>query len=104
MGRPSSPQGVATVESLGDENAPAYTPPQQEPQQPEPVVRENVQPVQQHQYIPQPVYVNAVPLGGLNMGPAPVDCPTCGHRALTKINYVAGNQTQFVLFQIAFMK
>lgn len=62
-------------------------------------------PQQQHYpptYAPPPmqpqtgVYMASVPLQSLNMGPAPVDCPLCGTRTLTKINYEAGNQTQSV--------
>jgi LITAF-like zinc ribbon domain len=66
------------------------------------------QPVPQQQYhypqphVPAPVppqarmHAPSVLLPSLNMSPATVDCPFCGVRAVTSINYEAGNQTQSV--------
>jgi len=45
------------------------------------------------QYIPQQTFINASPLSSLNMSSAPVDCPMCGARAVTRITFVAGSQT-----------
>ena len=39
-------------------------------------------------------FQNAVAIPNLGMGAAPVDCPTCGSRAMTNISYHAGNTTQ----------
>jgi lipopolysaccharide-induced tumor necrosis factor-alpha factor len=39
-------------------------------------------------------FQNAVAIPNLGMGAAPVDCPTCGQRAMTNISYHAGNTTQ----------
>ncbi|MCJ1259095.1 hypothetical protein MMC24_006930 [Lignoscripta atroalba] len=45
---------------------------------------------QQHQY------KTVTPLHALGPGTAPVDCPACGQRALTRIDYQSGNTTQYV--------
>jgi len=42
-------------------------------------------------------YANATPIQSLGRGSAPVDCPACGQRALTRIQYETGNSTQYVL-------
>ena len=39
-------------------------------------------------------YQNATPIGALNRGPAPADCPACGQRAMTNVAYETGNTTQ----------
>lgn len=36
----------------------------------------------------------ATAIPNLGMGPAPVDCPSCGKRAMTRISYHPGNTTQ----------
>jgi hypothetical protein len=41
-------------------------------------------------------YYTAVPIIALSQGPAPVDCPVCRKRALTMIEFQAGNTTQWV--------
>jgi hypothetical protein len=56
------------------------------------------QPVRQYTPQPNAGFVSAVPLQGLNIGPAPVDCPLCGVRTMTSISYEAGGQTQYVHF------
>jgi len=38
-------------------------------------------------------FQNASAIPNLGMGAAPVDCPTCGQRAMTNISYHAGNTT-----------
>jgi hypothetical protein len=55
--------------------------------------------ITQPQTTPQAVgaqryYLTAMPLTALNEGAAPVDCPVCGQRALTKAEYTSGNTTQ----------
>ncbi|MCJ1312948.1 hypothetical protein MMC25_006624 [Agyrium rufum] len=40
-----------------------------------------------------PTYQNATPLDKLGEQPAPVDCPTCGVRQLTRTEYHSGNTT-----------
>ena len=42
--------------------------------------------------------LNAVPLSTLNRGSAPVDCPICGVRALTRIEYMSGGFTHLLAF------
>lgn len=39
-------------------------------------------------------YRNATPIAALGESSAPVDCPSCGQRALTSTNFVVGNTTQ----------
>jgi lipopolysaccharide-induced tumor necrosis factor-alpha factor len=41
-----------------------------------------------------PVFLSATPLAALGRAGAPADCPACGTRAMTHINFVAGNTTQ----------
>jgi len=48
-------------------------------------------------------FLSAAPLGVLGAGAAPVDCPRCGVRAVTRTSYVSGNTTQFVLIHIVFV-
>jgi hypothetical protein len=81
------------------EKVPSYDAPP-EPARSKPYVQEPVPPIQQQQYIPQQMnpqqtYMNASPLNALTMGSAPVDCPLCGVRAMTRIEFVAGSQTQY---------
>ncbi|KAK3174732.1 hypothetical protein OEA41_001978 [Lepraria neglecta] len=49
-------------------------------------------PVQQMQTQPS-MYQNAVPLHSLTEAAAPIDCPTCRQRGLTRVEFVAGNTT-----------
>jgi lipopolysaccharide-induced tumor necrosis factor-alpha factor len=49
------------------------------------------------QYIaPKNNYQNATPLASLQQGPAPVDCPVCNVREMTRTEYVSGGTTQLV--------
>jgi lipopolysaccharide-induced tumor necrosis factor-alpha factor len=84
---------------------PVYIPPSKQPVEQiylPPVTRaapaaETVATVVQTPYIqPRATFVSAVPLQALNQGPAPVDCPVCGTRAMTTTTYEAGSTTQFV--------
>jgi lipopolysaccharide-induced tumor necrosis factor-alpha factor len=43
-----------------------------------------------------PVFLSATPLAALGRAGAPADCPACGTRAMTHINFVAGNTTQWL--------
>ena len=42
-------------------------------------------------------YHTATPLQSLGEGAAPVDCPACHQRALTRTDYVSGNTVMYVL-------
>lgn len=42
-------------------------------------------------------YSSATPIHTLGMSSVPVDCPGCGHRALTQTDFQAGKTTQSVL-------
>ncbi len=39
-------------------------------------------------------YQTATPLGSLQQGPAPVDCPVCGVREMTRTEFHSGGTTQ----------
>jgi len=47
---------------------------------------------------PKNTYQNATPLASLQQGPSPVDCPLCGVREVTRVEYVTGGYTQCVPF------
>ena len=64
--------------------------PMQQQQMP---MHQNTMPMQQPMQT-QSTYQTAVPLGNLQEAAAPVDCPVCRQRALTRTEYVAGNTTQ----------
>ncbi|KAL8896272.1 MAG: hypothetical protein Q9207_007785 [Kuettlingeria erythrocarpa] len=49
---------------------------------------------QQQQPMPQSGYQTATPLANLGEGAAPVDCPCCHMRALTRPEYHSGNTTK----------
>jgi len=38
-------------------------------------------------------YLTATPLASLQQGPAPVDCPVCGVREITSVEFTSGNFT-----------
>lgn len=71
----------------------------QQPQQNE-YQQHEAQQQQQQQHHQAPLqnqnYASATPLGSLQQGPTPVDCPSCGVRALTQTDYVSGGTTQYV--------
>lgn len=66
-------------------------PMQQQQQMP---MHQNTMPMQQPMQQQQSTYQTAVPLGNLQEAAAPVDCPVCRQRALTRTEYVSGNTTQ----------
>jgi hypothetical protein len=43
-------------------------------------------------------YATAMPLRSLQSGPCPVDCPVCGVREVTAVEYVSGSTAQYVDF------
>ncbi|AEO67611.1 b1fe53ec-01a8-48a5-954f-526fd5d92313 [Thermothielavioides terrestris] len=49
---------------------------------------------------PQPQYQHATPLANLLQVPAPVDCPVCRNRTLTRIEYVSGGFTALIAFAV----
>ena len=68
--------------------------PMQQQQMP---MHQSTMPMQQPMQQPmqtQSTYQTAVPLGNLQEAAAPVDCPVCRQRALTRTEYVSGNTTQ----------
>ncbi|KAK0512096.1 hypothetical protein JMJ35_005224 [Cladonia borealis] len=67
------------------------TMPMQQPIQ-QPIQQPMQQPIQQPIQT-QSTYQTAIPLGNLQEAAAPVDCPVCRQRALTRTEYVAGNTT-----------
>ena len=75
---------------------------QQQPQQPQQVYQQDPSQYVQQPQQPQPQYatqqshqfMTAQPLAILNRSPAPVDCPSCGARALTAIKFESGDKTQ----------
>ena len=83
----SDPQmtGIGYNNGNGDaqeKNNPFLVPPQDYPQQ----------------FIaPKNNYQNATPLASLQQGPAPVDCPVCNVREMTRTEYVSGGTTQLVI-------
>ena len=67
------------------------------PMQQQMPMHQNTMPMQQQMQQPmqsQSQYHTAIPLGNLQEAAAPVDCPVCRQRALTRTEYVAGNTTQ----------
>ena len=76
------------------ENVTSIPPPQQYTQQQ--YVPQQLPQQQYVQQVPQQMFMNATPLSGLNMSSAPVDCPMCGVRSLTRMDFVAGSQTQYI--------
>ncbi|KAL8892826.1 MAG: hypothetical protein Q9192_005548 [Flavoplaca navasiana] len=63
---------------------------------PTPIHPQQSMPVQQHQAQVAQAYQTATPIANLGEGAAPVDCPCCHMRALTKTEYHSGNTTKFV--------
>jgi len=49
---------------------------------------------QETRTLPRQTYQTATPLSGLGRVPAPVDCPVCGQRSMTRISYKIGNINQ----------
>ncbi|MCJ1267301.1 hypothetical protein MMC22_007186 [Lobaria immixta] len=86
--QPISPQSEIKQEYYGQPQHPGMGQPQTS--QPQVVV------VAQGQQLPaqqQSQYHTSTPIQSLGEGPAPVDCPSCRARALTRTQYVSGNTT-----------
>jgi len=60
------------------------------------VLPQQPQDYSQHYIPPKNNYQNATPLASLQQGPAPVDCPVCNVREMTRTEYVSGGTTQLV--------
>ncbi len=59
------------------------------------VARLGTNPVQAAQMPPTaPQYHTATPIAALGRSSAPLDCPCCGQRSLTSIDFIVGNTTQ----------
>lgn len=91
-------QGVAQIAHASPVQTPHYNSEQKGsyyPQQPGPQGAEFIQPIQGGMAMgpmgQQSQYHTATPLQNLTEGAAPVDCPTCRTRALTRTEYVSGN-------------
>jgi hypothetical protein len=46
------------------------------------------------QPMPENNFASATPLVSLQQGPAPVDCPVCRVRQMTRVEFVSGGTTQ----------
>ncbi|MCJ1470273.1 hypothetical protein MMC07_008918 [Pseudocyphellaria aurata] len=86
--QPMSPPPQGEIKPEGSYYAPPQHPGmgQQQTSQPQVVVMTQSQPQQQQ-------FHTATPLPNLGEGPAPVDCPSCRTRAVTRTQYVSGNTT-----------
>lgn len=76
-----------------------YHPTPIEPDHAQPAYTETfaAQPVQQVVPVqPQNNYPTAVPLYALQRTPACVDCPSCGQREMTRVEFASGSTTQSV--------
>ncbi|MCJ1233158.1 hypothetical protein MMC14_001113 [Varicellaria rhodocarpa] len=80
-------------EYTAQERGQSYTgqQPQQTPGVSMPMPQQQQQPQQSMAQGQQ--YQTAIPLYALGPGPAPVDCPVCHVRALTRVEYETGNTT-----------
>ena len=59
-------------------------------------------PTPSQDYMSQQRFVAVLPLDELQEGPAPVDCPACGVRSLTKREYHVGNRAKYVHLRSCF--
>jgi hypothetical protein len=53
-------------------------------------------PTPSQDYASQAIFIAVLPLDGLREGPAPVDCPACGVRSLTKREYHVGTRAKYI--------
>jgi len=68
--------------------------PQHQQQQQQQRQQQELQPAMAQQPVgAQPMYHTAVPIMALTQGSAPVDCPVCRKRSLTRTEFEAGNAT-----------
>jgi len=72
-----------------DNPAPPYTPPA-------PQGKDSKNPALAQNDSAQQKFIAALPLDELKEGPAPVDCPACGVRTLTKREYRVGDNAKFL--------
>ena len=95
-------QQIQQPQNTYQQGIPMTADPQVQGQQPGQQQLQGQQPVQQQfqgqqqGQQQQQLYVSATPIAALNRSPAPVDCPSCGQRALTITNLEVGNTTQLV--------
>ena len=75
-----------------DNPAPPYTPP----------ATPAKAPILSQKYSAQHTFIAALPLDELKEGPAPVDCPACGVRGLTKREYRVGDNAKFICLPFCF--
>lgn len=92
----SAPPQYGNIGDHSEEKA-QYTPNPQSPgipQNPSQVPNTPQQPY--HQPRKQNAYQSAIPIASLQQGAAPVDCPFCGVRELTRTDFVSGGTTHGV--------
>jgi predicted RNA-binding Zn-ribbon protein involved in translation (DUF1610 family) len=77
----TSPQPVQGIQPVQSPQPMQMQPQYMQPQQ------------QQQQQQQQSKYLSAVPLAGLTIGSAPVDCPSCGKREVTRTTAKTGQET-----------
>lgn len=84
----------------GDEQKSYYSTqqlPQQYPPQTIPMQQQQPQQYIQQQYQQGQQFLQVTPIQALSRASAPVDCPICGQRKLTSVQYEIGGTTQFVI-------
>ncbi|RAK75798.1 LITAF-like zinc ribbon domain-containing protein [Aspergillus fijiensis CBS 313.89] len=102
MAEKATPTPVPTYENLQETNQPSINHPP--PAYAQPPMETITPPPQPHEPSSQNFYAgtqthhtsgynNATPLHALQRGPAPVDCPSCGSREMTRVVAEAGNTT-----------
>lgn len=85
------PTSFTDTQELADEKFVLHEP---EPAQQKKYGRETVVPLEQQMPVRRQTFANTFPLNMVNQGPAPVECPYCGKVAMTKVEFVAGSETQ----------
>ncbi|CAG8961049.1 hypothetical protein HYFRA_00002590 [Hymenoscyphus fraxineus] len=93
QGIPQQPQVVYMQQSPGVPGQPGH--PQSIPMQQTSPDPHGAQPQHGAQPggAPGRTFQNVTPLASLGRSPAPVDCPACGQRSMTRIAFLAGNYT-----------
>jgi hypothetical protein len=90
QGIPQQPQVVYMQQTPTGMASPTGHPQQQQ------VPMQQIHPQQSQPMAGQRTYQNVTPLASLGRSAAPVDCPACGQRGMTKISHLAGNYAQYV--------
>jgi lipopolysaccharide-induced tumor necrosis factor-alpha factor len=90
QGIPQQPQVVYMQQTPTGMTSPTGHPQQQQ------VPMQQIHPQQSQPMAGQRTYQNVTPLASLGRSAAPVDCPACGQRGMTKISHLAGNYAQYV--------